>query len=170
MKNLLVVLAFLLLNSFINAQEEKKIYENDIFSIQYPTNWNLEETEGTQAQFIVKGPLTSDKDIFAENVNVITQDLKGMGVTLDQYVDFNKSQLTTIPNGEMLSSTRKNRDGNDYHTLIFKGTMNSYNLKIMQLYAIKNEVAYVLTFTVMEDEYAQFEKLGKQILNSFKLK
>lgn len=154
----------------LQAQKEKKIYETDVFSIQYPTDWTLETETGTQAVFAIKGPLTSDADMFAENVNLITQNLKGMGVTLDQYVQFNESQLKTIPNAKMFSSERETRDGAQYHTLVFRGTMSNMELKVRQVYTLKNETAYVLTFTTLEKEFSQFEKVGSEIVKSFKVK
>ena len=170
MRKLLLITIAAFLSFSVQAQKEKKIYESDIFSIQYPSNWSLDDVKGTQAIFVSKAPLTSDTDIFAENVNIITQNLKGMGVTLDQYVQFNESQLTSIPNGKMFSSERETRDGRQYHTLIFRGTMNNLDLKIRQVYAIKDEIAYVVTFTTLEDEFDQLKKVGAEILSSFKLK
>ena len=170
MRKILLLTVVASLSFTIDAQSEKKIFENDIFSIQYPTNWNIEDTAGTQAIFVAKAPLTSDSDIFAENVNIITQNLKGMGITLDQYVEFNEGQLGSIPNSKMFSSTRETRDGRQYHTLVFRGTMSGLDLKVIQVYAIKNEIAYVVTFTTVENEFDRLKKIGAEILKTFKLK
>ena len=39
-----------------------------------------------------------------------------------------------------------------------------------QLYSIQNEMGYVLTFTTLENEYEDLEEIGKEIIDTFKLK
>lgn len=170
MKKITTLLIVLLVGFSSYAQKESKIYETKDYEIKYPANWTLQTETGTQALFAIKAPLTSEKDIFAENVNLITQNLKGTGVTLDQYVEFNENQLKTIPNGKLFSSERQVRDGREYHTLVFKGTLSNLELKVRQLYSIKDETGYILTFTSLENEYEDLEEIGKEIIDTFKLK
>lgn len=170
MKKNITFLIVLLVGLYSYAQEEIKIYEDKDYEIKYPSNWTLETETGTEATFAIKAPLSSDKDSFVENVNLITQDLKGMGITLDKYVKYNESQIKTISNGELFYSKKDTRDGREYHTLVFKGTINNLELKARQLYSVKNEMGYVLTFTTLENEYEDLEEIGKEIIDTFKLK
>lgn len=168
--NRTIVLFTLLFSHLFFAQTEKKIYDTENFSIKYPLSWNIGDTKGTQAMFVAKSPLTSKADLFAENVNLITQNLKGNNITLDQYVAFNESQLKTIPQGKIFLSKRETRNGKDYHILVFSGIMSQLDLKAIQVYAIKNEIAYVLTFTTKRNEFNEWKDIGFEIMKSFNLK
>lgn len=170
MKKILIVTIVFFLTFTVKAQNEKKVYETDIFSIKYPVEWELTTETDNQALFYIKSPLDSDTDEFSENINLITQNLEGMKISLDFYVKENIKGIATIPNGKVLSNKREKRGNEEYHILVFKGRMNNLDLKIQQVYAIKNEVAYILTFTTTEEKYEQFEEIGTEILNSFKLK
>jgi len=170
MRKLLLVgfLTFLSFSTY--AQSEKKIYETDDFTVQYPASWNLETKLDAPLVFVVKALPTSDEDTFAENVNLITQNLKGANLSLDNYVKLNRDQLATLSNSELISNLTDKRGARNYHTLIFSADINNMELKLIQLYTIKNEVAYILTFTSLRNEFSQLEEVGKQIIKSFKLK
>jgi hypothetical protein len=170
MKKLLIITILLLMTLSVQGQDVKKIYNTVDFSIQFPLNWKLVTQINPQAVFVITSPITSDDNKFAENVNLITQNLKGMDMDLETYINLNKEAIVTIPNAEIFESKKEKREGKEYHILIFKGNMDNMDLKVRQLYAIKNEVAYVLTFTVLEKEFTKHEKIGAEILDSFKLK
>ena len=170
MKKLILITMVFFLAFTVKAQNENKTYETDDFSIQYPITWDLQTDMEAPAIFAVRAPATSDEDIFAENVNLITQNLKGYNMNLDQYIELNEGQIKTISNSQLFSSKRKKSDGGEYHVLEFKGSMSGMDLKVIQLYAIKNEIAYILTFTTMENEFEELRKIGTKILESFKLK
>lgn len=167
-RTLFTILGFL--TFILSAQNKYETYSTDKFSIEYPLNWELSTVTGTQALFTISSPLESENDSFAENINLITQNLKGFEMTLDKYVKLNKEELSTIPDGEMFSSKRLKKGTQEYHLIVFKGRMSNLNLKVQQLYAIKEETAYILTFTATYETYEQYHKIGEDILNSFTLK
>lgn len=170
MRKFVLGLTLFLLSITINAQSDNKSYETDEFVIKYPNSWSLKSNEISQPILTINAPLTSDQDMFSENINIITQDLSTVEVTLQQYFDYNLSQLNQIENGELISKTKYSDDKNEYHKIIFKGTMNNYDLAIIQVYALKNKKAYVVTFTSLTSEFAKLKNLGNKLVTSFKLK
>ena len=167
MKNTFIIVITLLLSTNLYSQTE--VYETDVFSIEYPVNWKL-NTSVQGALFAITSPLVTKEDKFSENVNLIIQDLSGMNIDLDKYVTLSKKQLLLIPKGEISESKRVKNKDYEYHKIAFKGFLENRNLKGKQMYIIRNEKAYVLTYTGVGNDYMLYEKYANEILNSFKLK
>jgi serine/threonine-protein kinase len=167
MKNIFIILITFFLSTNLYSQIE--VYETDVYSIEYPANWKL-NTSVQGAIFAVTSPLVTKEDKFSENVNLIIQDLSGMNIDLDKYVSLSKKQLLLIPKGEVSESKRMKNGNYEYHKIVFKGFLENRNLKGKQIYIIRNEKAYVLTYTGIGDDYKRYVKYANEILNSFKLK
>lgn len=163
-----MLLIFLTLN--LKSQNKTETYETEEYQIEYPIDWSLNFSKIGGMSFAVTSPLSSDEDKFSENINLIIQDLKGLNIDLNKYVSISKEQLSSLPQGNVLESKRKNIKGKEHHIIVFKGFLQEKKLKGKQLYFIKNEKAYVLTFTAMEKDYNLFIDVANKILNSFKLK
>ena len=70
----------------------KSLSENN-YSINYPDNWELNKAGQMGTSFILFSPLSSKKDNFKENVNLLVQDLKGHDLDLDKYVEISEGQI-----------------------------------------------------------------------------
>lgn len=107
-------------------------------------------------------------DDFNENINLVVQDLKGQGYTMESYVKLTLSQINTmVPNGKVLES-KFNKDKNR-HELIWIGDVQ-IPLKFKQYLIQKEDKFYILTLTTLPETFLEFEKTGKEILNSFQVK
>ena len=170
MKKLITLAVILFLTINLQGQENEKTFAKDNYSIKYPSTWiiNTSGLEGTL--FAITSPLSSSQDNYLENVNLIIQDLKGKGIDLSKYTSISKQQISQVlPNAKILEDKRVKKDGYEYHTIVVTAFMSEKDLKFKQLYTIKDEKAYVLTFTSMESEYDNFIDEANKILNSFKL-
>lgn len=152
------------------GQNKFETYETEVFKIQYPMNWSLQTSNDFGASFAISSPLLNSEDKFSENVNLIVQNLKGQNVSLDQYVNISKNQLKSLPKCQFIESKRFSKENLEYHSIIFKAFLQERKLKIQQMYLIKNNFAYVLTFTALEKDYDMYKNTSKKVLNSFKLK
>lgn len=151
-------------------QEEWTSLNENGYSIQYPKNWDLDKSGQMGTSFIVLSQLSSQQDQFRENVNLLIQDLTGMNIDLDKYVEISEGQIRTmITNGKLLDSKRQSSNGTEFHKVIFTGDQGIYQLKFEQYYLIKNGKAYVLTLTCEINQYDKYKEIGEQILSSFKL-
>jgi hypothetical protein len=174
----LIVLVCLILstNTFGQGKNEKSqegwlILSEDNYSIQYPKEWELNKEGQMGTKFIVFSPLGSDQDQFRENVNLIIQDLTGMGIDLSKYVEISEGQIKTmITDGKLIESKRERDGKSEFHKTIFTGRQGIYSLKFEQLYWVENEKAYVLTLTTDVNEFVNFKEIGESILKSFILK
>lgn len=166
-----IILFILLLLCFdVRCQTNIEVFESDDFLISYPLNWNLADAKSINANFAVTSPLSSNEDQFAENVNLIIQDLKGQNISLSDYAKLSREQLLTLPNGKIIESRRVNSGDKEFHQIIFEGLLQGRNLKMKQLYFMEKEKVYVLTFTAIKSEYDKYDEIASKIFNSFKLK
>lgn len=146
-------------------------YENKAYGIKinYPSDWARNEgSMGTVAMFL--SPLESSSDTFRENVNIIVQDLSAQPMTLKEYTDLSLAQIGEfVTDSNVISSTATVIDGNPANSIIYTGRQGQYIFKWMQAWAIKDNKAYVLTYTANEDTYNAFLSMVQEMLGSFEI-
>jgi len=148
----------------------ESLSENN-YSIKYPEHWDLNKSGQLGTSFFLFSPLSSEKDQFKENVNLLIQDLAGYNITLEKYVEISENQIKTmITDGQLIESERIVNRSLSYQKMIYTGKQGVFNLKFIQHYWVENNKAYVLTFTCEESQFNTFKSTGEQILNSFQLK
>jgi len=145
--------------------------EKTDYSISYPAEW--QSGTGTKSQlaelaelFVHSIPEGPD-DKFADNFNLTKQDLSGQPVDLKKYDSISEWQITTTLGPQAILESK---DAGDHHSITFKGHYQGNDLKWKQLYFIKNEKAYLLTFTAEEKTFDKYSDIAESIFNSFKLK
>ena len=169
-----ILLSFLLSTSACygaNTDTSWKKIDKANYLIQYPSDWELNESGQMGTSFILFSPLESDKDKFKENVNLLIQDLSGYNLDLNKYTDMSVKQIKTmIPNSTLIESKRIKTSSQEYQRLIYTGDQSSFHLKFEQYYWVKNNKAYVLTLTCEQNKFSKYKVVGERILNSFRLK
>lgn len=172
-KILFLIILVINLNAFGQLKESSwKTIDESTYSIQYPENWELNISETMGTSFILLSQQTSSEDKFRENINLSIQNLEGYNLNLDAYVAISEEQITKmITNGTIVESKRiifENKT--EFQKIIFKGNQGLFQLKFLQYYFIKDEKAFVLTFTSEETQYEKYYIIVEQILESFLLK
>lgn len=143
----------------------------DNYSIQYPQDWEFDDSGQLGTQFLIFSPQKTAADAFRENINLFVQDLTDKGIDLDKFVEITEEQVKTFfTGGKILSSERIKSGDSEYHKIVYIGKQGKYDLKFEQYYQIVNEKAYVLTLTCELSQFEKYQKTGEGILNSFKLK
>jgi|GEM_PF-865371 len=140
------------------------------YSLEHPTDWTLQQPGQMGTLFTLLSPLESPDDAFHENLNAIEQDLKGMGMSLDAYIELTEQQIQTyITKPSVLVSRRVKKGKNEYHQLVYTGIQGKYSLRFEQYIWLRNEKAVVLTFTGQKSKAEQYAALATRILGSFTL-
>ncbi|MFK8102312.1 MAG: hypothetical protein AB8G15_07305 [Saprospiraceae bacterium] len=187
MKSIFTVLLFAILfssNTFLQAQvkdaqvEETTTaaaawekFDGEEYAIEYAPDWKFSQSGQMGTTFVLMSAMESDQDKFGENINLIVQDIKGMGLDLEKYATLSEQQIKTmIENSEIKSSERLEKNGQPFQKVIFTGKQANFDLIFEQYYFIKNEKAYVLTLTFEIDKVEKFQAIGEKMLNSFTLK
>jgi len=147
-------------------------FQTSEYSIKYPVTWDFNNSGQMGMAIQIFSAQTSPADNFRENVNLIIQDLTGQKVkTLEQFTQLSESQIKTMmTDGQILSSDKLSRDGQDYQKVISTAVQGQYNLKFEQYYLIKGHLAYVLTLTCLADKFDEYREVGEKILDSFTTK
>jgi hypothetical protein len=156
---------------FTSVSEWKTVSDKE-FKLSYPQDWELNQEGVMGTKLVVFAPLESETDNFKENVNVIIQDLKGYDLDLASYTKLSLEQVKTmITNSKLiLSRTNKLEKGGEFQELIYTGDQGIYHLKFHQYYLLKNNKAYIITFTTGIDQFEKYKTTGKAILDSFVVK
>jgi len=150
--------------------EWEPLTENN-YSLNYPKDWELNKSGLMGTSFILFSPLSSEKDQFKENINLLVQDLTGHNLNLEKYAKLSEGQIKTmITDGNILESKTVATDTLSHHQIIYTGRQGVFNLKFEQYYWVIDDTAYVLTLTCEESQFKNYQKIGEEILNSFKLK
>lgn len=172
LKSILLSVTFLLTHTAWGQKTEVgwKVLNQNNFSIQYPTNWDLDQTGYQGTTFLIVSELTSTEDPFRENVDLIIHDLRGTTIYLDKFVRMTESKLPTILTNYNLIESKRIKDKSEYHKIIFTGDKGNLKLKFEQYIWIKGIRGYVLTFAAEQTQFDTYKETGEKILNSFKIK
>lgn len=155
---------------FVDTSEWKSL-EKDKYTVKYPETWSLQKGGYPGIEFLLMAPVSSADDNFAENVNFLTQDLKGMDLNIDTYLELTLSQIgTLIENGNLISSERIQIKGRECHKLKYTGTQQSHELTFEQIFWIIDDVANIITLTTLSDSYEEYKNIGNAIFESFLLR
>ena len=109
-----------------------------------------------------------EKDTFIENINLLTQNLKGYKIDLNQYVIITENQIKE--NGKLIESKRTRVNNSELHSLSYTANLTGRNLKFYQYLIIQNEKAYILTYSAEIDKFDVFFPEIIKIFNSFSIK
>jgi len=154
----------------IQRIEGWELLKAEDYSIQYPKEWELNESGQMGTSFILFSALENDEDQFRENMNLIVQDLQGRSVDLDAFTEISEEQVKSMmTNCTLYESKRIKKGSQEYHKLIYSADQGAFSLKFEQLYWIENDKAYILTLTCEQSKFSSFKEVGEKILNSFSL-
>ncbi len=145
----------------------KKLVHSD-YTLDYTSDWELNQSGQMGTSFILFSQLESDTDKFKENINLVIQDLTGYNLNLDKYIDVTLGQIKSMISNPKINFNQRIKGNNGgFHKLVYSGNQGLFNLTFEQyIWVIKNR-AFILTFTTEQEKFEKFKLKGEQILNSF---
>ncbi len=150
---------------------EWKVLDEKEYSISYPTSWELDQSGLHGSSFFLFSKLNSENDSFRENINLLIQNLSGLNMDLDKFANLSENQINAmVTNGKMIENERLKSKGIEFQKMIYTSEQNNRQLQFEQYYWVKDDQAYILTFTAEENQFYAYQKLVEKILDSFKLK
>ncbi|NMG18444.1 serine/threonine-protein kinase [Brasilonema bromeliae] len=145
-------------------------YENSNFGIKikYPQSWQRQDINNPVTKEVVAfvSPQQSDVDKFKEKVIISVEEFSG---TLDE---FSKSSVQEIkkntPDANVSTSETSfaNKLGKE---LVFPGKTGENSLQNLQVFTLKGDKAYVITYTAEKDNYDEFLKTVEKMIKSFEI-
>jgi len=144
-------------------------YENPTHGIRikYPKDWTMQEGfMGTVVVFL--SPKADASDVFQENLNVGVEDLSGVSITLDEYTELTIDQMGQfITDFTVIESGKTTLAGNPAYKIVYTGSQAQYSIKWMQIWAIKDDKAYLITYTAETDSFSDFLEIVEAMISSF---
>ena len=143
------------------------------FSFSYNELWE-KKLVNNQPIFLTKGD-KKDKTNFRNNLNVIVQDLSQNPMSLDDYHKLTLKQMQQALGRNTVKSDKNiTIDGLKAKELIYtipqdisKG--NFLELKLKQVYLMKDNKAYLITYTAKSNDFDKYLKSANKFFETFKL-
>ena len=155
-------------------------FNRNNYSVKYPVNWDLQQSDNSKSgtvvsktarsQFAVLSQLESPQDRFRENVNLVIEDLGGKKLDLDELARLSKNQIKGMENCKILEYKKVNKGSRQHFKTIWTWDYQKIPLKVEQYTWLSEGKAYALTFSSERSKFAQFQKTGEKILDTFILK
>jgi serine/threonine-protein kinase len=152
---------------FFQTPDWKSLDEAE-FKVKYPGDWELNQTGIAGTKFILFMP-SAQPVTFRDNINLIIQDLKGRNMDLKQFAELSKSQVKQFITNANVMTSETSADGQK-HKIVYSGSQGQMNLKWQQYYWVKNEKAYILTFTTDQNSFDKRIAAASQVMDSFAAK
>jgi len=156
-------------------------YENTTYGIkiQYPAGygWQIalsnQTSEDNVYNFIVefRSPRDRVSDIVAEIVNIAMENLPPEeNITLDAYSTFQISDLTLSgTNFDLKESTPTVLADIPAYKIVYSQTLQQVPLQVMQVWTIKDNKAYTLTYIAEAPKYSTYLPVVQKMIDSFGL-
>jgi hypothetical protein len=156
----------------IQAQDNWTTLEKDNYTINYPEDWSVSDQKPQPSvQFLITTDETSLKeDNFRESINMVTESLQGQIFTPESYAKLSIDQIKLqIPDAKVISNEATNLGNEQPREVVwFNDFGNGMILKFKQVFLLKENTAYVLTYSSTEQEYNDYLEAADKIIYSFK--
>ena len=158
-------LAFFLILFGSCSQEKTLKHTGKNYEISYPTNWEKQE-KASVVYFL--SPKENEKDMFQENVNLMLQDLSQQPMSLEQYTELTKKQvLENLGASAIISVKSTTLTGQQAKEFVYNMNYQGRSLKLKQYWFIKDNTAYLFTYTAEPSRYEKHEKTATELIQSF---
>ena len=142
-------------------------YENNKAGVKlkYPADWIKSETlEGTVVAF--GAPKAKANLKMVENVSLVVQDVTP-DATLDKYTAAYEKERGKDPNGPKVAESRKSTlGGQPAQRIVCVSTQNGMEIEFLQVWTIRKQKAYLLTYGSSKATYMKFSKEAEKIISS----
>ncbi|MBD2520449.1 serine/threonine protein kinase [Nostoc sp. FACHB-973] len=137
--------------------------------IKYPESWKIQETPNLITKELVTflSPKQSDTDKVQELLTISVEDFSG---TLEESQDlFTKEVKATLSDANIVDSSETTLAKKRANQLIFIGKDGKKSLKNLQVWTLKGNQAYVITYSAAIDDYDRFLPTAEKMIESFEI-
>ncbi len=161
----------LLLFSIIPGKGNFLTYNNSNYGIKikYPQNWQRQDIENAITSEVVAflSPKDNHADNFQEHLSISVEDFSG---TLAEYSDEFKNEIqNNFTQAKILNESTTTLANKPALKLVFTTKNQKNRLKNLQVWTLKDDRAYVITYTGTIDDYDKFVETAEKMINSFQI-
>ncbi|MGJ5672910.1 MAG: protein kinase domain-containing protein [Nostochopsis sp.] len=156
-----------------NKQEKFIPYENTEYqiTIKYPESWQLQIKDigvaGVTELATIISPKQNDTDKFQEKINIDIEEFSG--TLADSQKLFIDEIKNTLPDAQIINMSSTTLAFKPANQIIYTGKDGDIVLKNLQVWTLKGNKAYVITYTAAIDDYEQFINTANEMIDSFKI-
>ncbi|ELS00402.1 serine/threonine protein kinase [Xenococcus sp. PCC 7305] len=159
------VAAFFLASKAPVPREDTYINANYGIKVEYPQNWTIQETDDPLYPGIIfLSPEENNTDNFLEQVKFSVERLSII-LSLNEYTEEAIKEIAT--SNSIIEPPKKitvaNREG---RKVIYQG---QDGLKRLEVWTIRNQKAYIATYTAETDKFGKFSKQADKIIQSLEI-
>ncbi len=163
------------ISNFISKPENLLIYKsydnpNYKIKIKYPETWSIQNLENPVTGEVVTflSPKQSQANKFQENLTIKV--LENYSGTLNQSTDLFKTEINKhVSEAKIIdqgSTILANKAANQ---LVYTGKNEGNSLKNLQVWTLKGDRVYIITYTAAIDDYDQFMQTAEGMIKSFEI-
>ncbi len=140
------------------------LYRNDADGLQmeYPSSWQLTESEQSQGTVAMFEPEVDQSYLITPQVKI--EIAQSNAQSLDQYTTDAAYQITQLPQAKIIDSRPIEFAAGDGHKIIYTSINPDNNLeqKYLQIWTIKGDRIYKMTYQATIDDYPNFAEIVEQ--------
>jgi eukaryotic-like serine/threonine-protein kinase len=149
------------------------LYRNDADGLQmeYPSSWQLTKSEQSQGTVAMFEPEVDQSYLTTPQVKI--EIAQSNGQSLEQYTTDAAYQITQLPQAKIIDSRPIEFAAGDGHKIIYTSINPDNNLeqKYLQIWTIKGDRVYKMTYQATTDDYPNFaETVEQQMFQSVQIK
>ena len=153
----------------VEPEIELSIYENSNqgFKIDYPENWSAQNRDDFFATGVVFfSPLEGDSDRFKERVSILIENLASDS-SLEQYTEQSLAEIKRLTDPDIGEAQATNLGKEPGRRIVYQGEENGSPVQRMQTWSVKDNQAFVLTYTAEPETYDKYLPLVEKMIKSF---
>ncbi len=148
---------------------ELSLYENSSYSfaLDYPTTWSSQNRDDFFASGVVFfSPLEEDSDQFKERVSILVENLASDS-SLEQYTEQSLVEIKRLSDPNIGEAQATNLGKEAGRQILYRGEESGTPVQRMQAWAVKDNQAYVITYTAEPESYERYLPAVEKMIESF---
>ena len=169
LRGLKIVPVLILLCTGLSFAQQNKIYKNKVFGYQleYSAGFKI-KTVGSAVVF--SSDIEDKTFAFSPSVNIVVIDLGAAPVDIESFYKQSKDALErSLGNVKFLEDKKDKLSGISAYRLVYVSRQKKADFKFLQVMCIRDNKAYVLTYTALQEQYEKLLKTAQAIIKSFKI-
>jgi hypothetical protein len=120
----------------------------------------------------IVSPLENESDFGFENMNIVIQNISELPpISLTDLVNANVEGMKVgFESFEIVKPMKEIIvDGKPAISFVFTGMIGGVNQKDLQVYTIKGDIVYTLTFSAVPETYSTYKPIFEKMVQSFRI-
>jgi eukaryotic-like serine/threonine-protein kinase len=169
--SVVILLGGIIIFYLIPKPDKLLTYQNPNYGItlKYPAQWEIKQDPilGEVARFV--SPKENPSDQFQESLSITVEPLETPNMSLEKYTEATVNSISKELTKDIISPISIKLENQEAKQVIYTQKEGDIKIKTLQIWTIKNNRVYVITFKAEFTKYSEFEKTAKTMIESLKI-